>query len=232
MRFHKKNVIRGVLATGGALIIIAGSYSWYQYRIYKNAMDQLTTDELKGIYADALDREAKLKKEITFDAIIGAGFKWKSLGDATQNDYFYKKAIVAYEKGVKNENARSSLFFLNAGNIYKAMGKFQEADDQYKQAINLDTGNEANHIARIEMYMYWKDKTQDDVLYVIDEAAKVVLANGNINLLKAEYLSNVGRYEEALRTYEALLVVYSKTGNSAIIKSKIEELQRKIQVIK
>lgn len=232
MEFPKKNWVRGVMLATGVVVIAAGGLGWYQYRTYQKAMDQLTTDELKGIYADALDREAKLKKEVTFDAVIGAGFKWKSLGDATQNPYFYKKAITAYGKGVKNDNARSSLFFLNAGNIYKAMGKFEDADDQYKQAINIDTGNEANHIARIEMYMYWKGKTQDDVLYVIDEAAKVVLANGNINLLKAEYLSNVGRYEEALRTYEALLVVYNKTGNSAIIKSKIEELQRKIQEMK
>lgn len=232
MEFPKKIWMQGMFVATGVVVIAAGGWGIYQYRTYQKAMAQLTTDELKGIYADALDREAKLKKEVTFDAVIGAGFKWKSLGDATQNPYFYKKAIIAYEKGTKSESARSSLFFLNAGNIYRAMGKYKEADDQYKQAINLDTGNEANHIARIEMYMYWKEKTQDDVLYVIDEAAKTVLANGNISLLKADYLTMVGRYEEALRTYEALMVVYNKTGNGAIIKTKIDELQRKIQQMK
>lgn len=232
MTLPKQKWVRGALGATAVVLVSAIAFAGYQYGVYKKALAQLTTDELRTIYTDALDRQGKLDKELTFDSVIGAAFKWKSLGDATQNNYFYQKALAAYERGVTNDDARSSLFFLNSGNILKSMGKFEEADDQYIQAIDLDPGNEANHIARIEMYMYWEGKTQDDVLYVIDEASKIVLANGNINLLKGDYLSMVGRYEEALRTYEALLVVYGNTASGPAIKEKVETLRQKIQQLK
>lgn len=232
MTLPKKMWVNGVIVASSVVVVCAVAFAGYQYYDYKKALGLLKTDELKTIYTDALDRQAKLDKELTFDTVISAAFKWKSLGDATQHHYFYRKALAAYEEGVTSDDARSSLFFLNAGNILKSMGKYDDADDQYLQAIELDPGNEANHIARIEMYMYWEGKTQDDVLYVIDEASKIVLANGNINLLKGDYLSMVGRYEEALRTYEALLVVYGNTSSGPAIKIKVEELRRKIQQLK
>lgn len=232
MQLPKAKWLQGAIVATVVVVVCVGAYTGYRYVDYKKALALLTTDELQTIYSEALDRQEKLDKGLTFDSVIGAAFKWKILGDTTQHHYFYKKALAAYEVGVTNDDARSSIFFLNAGNILKSMERYEEADDQYIQAIQLDTGNETNHIARIELYMYWEGKTQDDVLYVIDEASKTVLANGYINLLKGDYLSMVGRYEEALRVYEALLVVYGNTPSGPAIKIKVEDLRRKIQQLK
>lgn len=193
------------------------------WREKSEAVAALNTSVLQEIYQKGLKYEEGISKEPNnFEYYNAAGFQWKSLGDATGKKYFYKRALRIYEKGLRNKNAKSALFYLNSGNIYRALQDFENADMQYKLAIDLNPGDDVMHRARIELFMAWKAKTPTDVLEVFDIALKTLLFTVNVSLEKAGYLASLGRFGEALKIYEAVKVAYPDQPN---IDQKIQEMK-------
>lgn len=227
----RKQLIQTTIITLGIIALATATFAGYTYYQYRDAVKSITSDDMHAWYTRALEVQAKIKAgEVTSDNVASAAFNWKSLGDATGKLYFYQKALNDYALVTKHEELKSGLFFLNAGNIYRSLKQYQKADDQYAQAVQLDTGNNVNTLARIALWQVWPEKSSDDVLDLFDSSLKSVLDTANIMLAKAEYLEKIGRYEEAIRIYQALKVtITSRVETTEALTRKVLDLQKKIE---
>ncbi len=205
-----------------------GIWGIAQWRQTREALRALNTPERQQMYEKAINYEKKIKENPeNFEYYNAAGFNWKSLGDDTRKEYFYRRALAVDAQAFKYEKAKSALFYLNSGNIYRTLGEFENADRQYLQAIALNTGDDVMHRARIDLYVAWGKKTPEEVLAVFDNATQQLLFAVNVNLEKAAYLTKLGRYSDALRIYEGVKVGYP---NQPGINEKIAELNTLISV--
>lgn len=209
------------------VLIVAGSFAYTPFMEWRNAMSALKGDEsLQTQYNKVLSDAKKLSVE-TPELYISVGFQWKSLGDKTAQPYFYKKALSVYTTANANEKTSSALLHLNAGNVYRALKDYQNADREYTDGMHMAPGDDTMYRPRIEMYRYeWKEKKSEDVLRLFDEALGQLLFTSNIQLEKASYLEEIGRLDESLRIYQSLRVTYpDQTG----LIDKIQTLKYKIE---
>ncbi|MAG11622.1 MAG: hypothetical protein CMI52_02330 [Parcubacteria group bacterium] len=212
------------------VVLIAVAAGWYfkTSQVEKQALSLLEGDDkLVEIYQKALTREQQAKQESdNFSFHNAAFFHWKSLGDSTNEEYFYRRALKISNEALKNEKARSALFYLNAGNVHKILGEFDQADKNYHEAVELNEGDELMWLARIELWQYWDKKDPADVLELYDRGLNVLLSAPNLAISRGSYLASIGDYQQALSVYEAARVAFPDQKGIA---EKIQELKYKIE---
>lgn len=103
---------------------------------------------------------------------------------------------------------KSYLPYLNAGNVYRAMGEYGKAEARYRIAITLSPGEPANYIALVELYRYYEKKSEEEVIKVFDEALSRLVESDPILVAYAGYLRDTGRTDAAISLYERLDAKY------------------------
>lgn len=182
--------------------------------------------EWQDMYARAQERTDQIKDEPkNYEIYNAAMFNWKSLGDATHEPYFYRKALVIGNKAQKVSEVKSALFYLNAGNILKLLGEYDEADEQYDQAVTMNPGDANMWLPYIDLYVNWADKKPEEVIALFDRALSTLLDKTNVTVEKASYLRSIGEWKQSLALYKSLSIVYP--DNMALIQ-KITELELQI----
>src|SRR3989338_43191 len=87
-----------------------GSGNRYLYRTIRKNPD------LIALFNKAQDQEAKIKATPDNAALyLSLGLTWKSLGDLSGTEAFYKNSLASYEEGIKRFGSKNILFYLNAG---------------------------------------------------------------------------------------------------------------------
>ncbi len=230
-QIHEQNKRPNRLIPLLLVVLLAVGIGWYfkTSQAEKKALALIEGNgKLVEMYQKALTREEQAKQEPdNFSFHNAAFFHWKSLGDATHEEYFYRRALKVSDKALKNEKARSALFYLNAGNVHKLLGEFHEADKNYHEAVELNEGDELMWLARIELWQYWDEKKPEDILELYDRALNVLLSAPNLAISRGSYLASIGDYQQALAVYEAAHVTFPDQQGIA---EKIQELKYKLSI--
>ncbi len=178
-------------------------------------------------YSRALEHEQSIKQNPdNFDGYNGAFFNWKSLGDATQNEYFYRRGLRILKKADKYEKARSALFYVNAGNVFKILKEYENAEVEYKKATVLNAGDESMWLAYLDLYEHWSTKSPSDVIALYDKALSILVTKANVVVGKASYLASIGEYKDALALYQAL---YTAFPDQSALATKIQEIKYRME---
>lgn len=128
--------------------------------------------------------------------------KYKSEGDAgDQNGY--KKAIREYKKAARYSN--SWLPYLNAGNVYRLMKEYTDAENSYKQGLSRQPGEISLYLAFVELYRYDLNKNEAEVIKLYEQGLTQIPRNPNLRSNFASYLRDIGRKGDAIKEFQILV---------------------------
>ncbi|MEK7516455.1 MAG: tetratricopeptide repeat protein [Patescibacteria group bacterium] len=191
-----------------AAVVVGGSFAARAALREQALQRSLTTPELREQYAKARAFERSPGDPMKrFDEYTGAGFNWKSLGDATGEEEFYRRAIRVYERQVLGSRGRFSLPYLNIATIVRDLGEPERAEQMYRKALEVDPGDSVIYLALIELMRVDLRKSPDEVLLQYDRSIDRLVFSKPLIASKAAYLNSLGRLQESLDLY-ALLLAY------------------------
>jgi tetratricopeptide (TPR) repeat protein len=190
----------------GISTLAVGAYYARAALIERSLVRLLTTPELRQQYAKARVFERRPGDPMKrFDEYTGAGFNWKSLGDATGEEEFYRRAIRVYERQVQGTKGRFSLPFVNIATIARDLGEPERAEQMYRKALEVDPGDSTIYLALIDLMRVDLRKSPDEVLLQYDRSIDRLVFSKPLIASKAAYLNSVGRLQESLDLYTLLL---------------------------
>jgi tetratricopeptide (TPR) repeat protein len=165
----------------------------------------------------------KVKNVKNAGPYIEIGNEWGLIADLLRNQDARDRAIAEYERGIVATDQKNSILILNAGNAYRAAGRFTDAEAKYRLAIQIDPGNPLAYEKLIELYRIDLKKPPEAIIPVFQQALEKLVENSGVIQELAEYLAYVGRYQDALRYYELLAKKYPDQFNPVItdIRAKI-----------
>lgn len=228
----KKHVFGWV---GGVIVLLvvtaAAGYFLFPARVENFEVEKKLQGnaEQLGIYHQIQEYEQKIKNkpEDEVPLLVSIGFDWKSLGDLTKDNFFYAKALEAYQKGIDKSEGKNIAFYWNAGKVAELMGNFTLAENYYKQAIQIapSYGETYNYLA--DLYIHRLNKSQDEILAVYTDGLKGTGGDANVYLSQCSYLRSVNRTKDALDCYKILLSGYPKNeGFAQIVKELTAALKK------
>jgi len=147
-----------------------------------------------------------LKKAIELDPENSTAFHL--IGDILYwNQDKYKEAIVPYEKALELE-PKNIYIYMQLGSILLRLGKFEEAKEKYKEALEVNPESAAKiHTRWVNFLSIWESSLEEEVKYKYkEEKFKTALKEdpsyvwAHIDL--GELLDESGKHEEALVEYE------------------------------
>lgn len=195
-----------VIAVLGVGVLAVGAYYARAALIERSLVRLLTTPELLQQYAKARAFERSPGDPMKrFDEYTGAGFNWKSLGDATGEEEFYRRALRVYERQVKGTQGRFSLPYINIATIARDTGKPELAEQMYRKALEVDPGDSTIYLALIDLMRVDLRKTPDEVLRQYDQSIDRLVFSKPVVASKAAYLKALGRWQESFDLYTLLL---------------------------
>ncbi len=218
----------------GVLVLGFGSAIYYQRaapaREQQTVLQKLgNKSELFAIYdkvksAQAVLQHPKDEGEETGN-LISLGNNWKALAELTKDDYFYNKALAAYQEGIRKFGEKNVIFYWNAGGLAENHGDFALAEHYYKESIRIAPSYGDGYIKLAELYHFRMHKSDDEVEAVYKQGRNANPADGPLILENAVYLKSIGRYKDAVEEYKILLKVYpDNTG----YQQSIKELEAKL----
>lgn len=144
------------------------------------SLEQLKKDYPQLVsFVDDIKAEAE-KVQVAPNEIVNyfdLGLAWKSLADRTKNKEHYRSALLVYEAGIKKTAGKNTIFFNNAGHMAEYLEDYNLAEQYYRQAINVDSGDFNNYVNLIELYQYKLKKSKPEIMAVFDEALAKVITN-------------------------------------------------------
>ena len=127
--------------------------------------------------------------------------KYKSEGDSG-DPQGYKKAIREYKKAARYSN--SWFPYLNAGNVYRLMKEYADAENSYKQGLARQPGEVSLYLAFVELYRYDLEKDESVVIEVYERGLTQIPRNPNLRSSYGAYLRDIGRKADAIKQYGIL----------------------------
>jgi len=219
-KFNLREVLTGIakinpriarlaaIAALGIGTLAVGVYYARAALIERSLVRLLTTPELQAQYVKARAFERSPGDAMKrFDEYTGAGFNWKSLGDATGEVEFYRRALRVYERQVKGTQGRFSLPYINIATITRDIGQPELAEQMYRKALEVDPGDSTIYLALIDLMRVDLRKSPDEVLRQYDKSIDRLVFSKPLVASKAAYLKALGRWQEAFDLY-ALLLAY------------------------
>lgn len=219
-----------VLLAGGAVAAVYGLPAYRAVRAESALMARIESNpDAKEAYATVSKLEAEKAADPTILApYVTIGNNWVLIADLLQDQYARDKAIAEYERGIAVSEGKNSVVILNAGNAYRASGRFTEAEAKYKQVIELDPGEPNGYNKLVELYRIDMKKPPEEILPVFQKALETLVDNTRTVQELADYLVSIGRYENAVGYYELLAKKYPEQFSSVLadLEVKVAELKR------
>ncbi len=143
-----------------------------------------------------------------YNNYLTAGLKYKAQGDTGNHDAYYQ-AIDAFTKAADVSGNKVWIPYLNIGNLYRSLGEYGKADENYKKALTISGGDSTIFLAEIELYQVYEKRPPAEVKELYQAALKVVVVdNVNIMINYAAFCRDNGYTEDAINAYTSLLKSY------------------------
>jgi TolB-like protein len=156
--------------------------------LYFNAIDPATNSA--AAVKDAADHVMALAPEIGESWIAQGSYRYRVLRD-------FQGAVAAYQEAQKRL-PNSSLVYEYLGFVQRRLGRWDEAETNYKKALELDPRDiQLLNSMGNEFYLYLR--RFDDALAIIDRAIQLAPDDEVGHAGKAGLLQSAGRLEEASR---------------------------------
>lgn len=226
MKKKKSILISSILA--GIVLLFVG-YHFFQLSHQdeeKTVMQKLSSKpELVQNYKKIQELEAKRKADPSKDAgfIVSIGFEWKSLGDLTQDPYFYEKALALYNEGIQKYGSTNIAYYWNAGKVAEALKRFDQAEFDYREAIRISPAYNQSYHNLAELYIYQMKKDDKDILSVFAEGLKGTSGDASLYLSQCSFLRMRNRTQDAIDCYDILSKSYP---NNPQYKQVLQELKK------
>ncbi len=208
---HK--IIAGLLLVAA---VAAGSYGSYRtYRSYEErVLARAEAQDAERLLADPKTKETYERLQSRLRALADApdrvgprydvALEWKTLGSLTNEKKYYARAVRMYEEIIEILGHKSYLPYVNAGNVYRVLGEFDQAEKRYTEAKVISPGEPTIYLAIAEMYRFDLHKPSEEVLAVYREALGRLTEVEQVLIAYGSYLQELGRIEEAIEAYEKL----------------------------
>ncbi len=229
---HKKRIIL-VSAIILACLVLGGAASYFLFFnkgdivfSEQEVLPLLTTDYLKETYEKAKKAMEDIKKEPErVQNYFVAGMEWKTLGDLTNNEKFYKKSLELYEKAVEVTDGKNTIALSNAASINILLKNYNAAEKYLQDAITVSPGDIDLYLRILELYKFYMKKDVEAIVQIYNDAMKRVLNPFGLLRDRAAYYYELGKYEEALKDYETLA---EKFPDTLAFKERVDELKLRI----
>lgn len=228
----KRNKI--LLLIIAVVILIAGSFVVYQRT--SSAREEKIVLKKIGNKQNLLESYGKIKRAKAvlqnpkdeneeIGNLLSLGNNWKILAELTKDNYFYKKALAVYKKGIKKFGWKNVIFYWNGGGLAENHGDYALAESYYKESIRIAPTYGEGYIKLAELYRFRMHKSEDEIEAVYQQGRKANPMNGPLLLENAVYLKSIERYGEAIEEYKLLLKVFPDNQG---YQESIKELEAKL----
>ena len=176
--------------------------------LYTNGVDLVRSSAAK--IKDAADQASSLRPDL--------GEAW-----IAQGDYRYRvtrsftSAVQAYDEARKRL-PNNSLVFLSMANVERRLGRWQEAEAQYRKASELDPRNLQMFEALGQLYGFLN--RYDEAQATFDQALAIAPAEEDIHARKANLFLATGRLQDADRE---LALIPADSANAVVRDIRIKQ---------
>ncbi len=146
-------------------------------------------DSNMEFYAKELKRAVEEFKEDDPKSYSALGLAWKGVADQTNNEKYYKNALLVYQEAIDLTNRKNTLFILNAGNMASYLGDYELAEKYYEEATYVAPGDQDGYIKLYELYRYKLGNPKDKIIAVLDRGIDRMVNPAYLKQLKDAYLS-------------------------------------------
>lgn len=154
--------------------------------------------------------------------LVSLAFEWKSLGEVTQDNFYFQKALEVYKIGIDKFGTKNVPFYWNGGKVAELMGDYTQAEYLYKEAIRIAPVYPEAHLFLTELYQYKLNKSPVEVLAAYAEGLKATQGEANVYLSQCSYLKRVDK-PKAIECYQVLV---DNLPNGEMYKEVIAELKK------
>lgn len=203
----------------GVVVVAVAALGFYGVdRIYRTyQLRAMVRDELQDaerLLADPKTKDTYERLQKDLQALAAApervgprydvALDWKTLGGLTNDKKYYTRAAIMYEEIIEMLGHKSFIPYMNAGNVYRALGDFNQADKRYAEAKVIAPGEPSIYLAIAEMSRYDLKKSSEEVLAVYREALGRLTDVEDVLIAYASYLKELGREQEAAEAYQKI----------------------------
>ena len=153
-----------------------------------------------------------------YDLYLGIGNNESSLGDGKSAYDNYNRAIQIHPK--------KGLAFVNLGHLMSQMGARYTAVDAYARATAVEPGMLEYHIQRLNYLTRQFPNDSARIASAIADVSKVFGDTAQILSIKAQWLTGLTRYADAISAWETVKML-SPGKDTAAIDAEIARLQAK-----
>lgn len=200
------------MALAAMVLLAAAGAAVYKYKFApkgeeKEVLQKIGNQEtLVKKYDEIKQMEQKFTKEEKPDIgrLFSLGMAWKSQGDATQDKYFYQKALETYETGIKYYGKENVLFYWNAGKMAEYLLNYPLAETYYRKSIEISSPYNEPYEYLFDLYANKMKKTPDECIKVLNEGIEKTAGSASLVLKKCSYLRTISRTKDAIACYDIL----------------------------
>lgn len=155
---------------------------------------------------------------------LQTGLDWKTIAELSGKEDFFKKSLAVYEKGIEKFGDKNILFYLNGGKLAERLGDYKKAEQYFKAAIEISPADENGYIDLLDLYSYKMNKPEEEILAMLAQGEKIMVASSPIISARASYLRRIGDYSNALKDYKILVERYPNNSGYQSIVAELEDL--------
>lgn len=202
------------LLAGAILLLLLITVGLFYYQ--RNAVpqfpiaagDSITSWSFKGAYSGNTSLIASTQADIThlesllgkgqytdYDLDVGIALDYEHLGDGASSYKYYNRAIKLAPT--------TGLAYVDLANLMTELKAYGTARDAYAKAVAVEPGQIEYHIQRLTFLT--QHFTQDTALVAaaFSDASKVFGDNADILSVEAAWLTNLGKYADAITAWKA-----------------------------
>ena len=143
--------------------------------------------------------------------LVSCGEGGSNQGDTYFGNNQYEEAITAYNSVLENDPANVKALY-NRGRSYEELGNLDEAENDFKAALNEDNKNVQVLLSISNLYQ--KKKQHEMALQYADYAVQIPGAPATAYFLKGRAYHQLGNTQNALTEYNAAIKMDPKSGQS------------------
>lgn len=188
-----------VVGAGGAYYFFAHKTSIPSRSLVANKPDLVTH------YDAALDDEKKIAGDAQNPQwYLAEALEWKTIGDQTNDDQWYKAAAATYERGIVATGRHNTLLMANVATIYEKIQAYDQARAALEEAIQVAPGESTYYVSLVTLLRQHYEATPQTILPIFNDAITHGVSSANLFMARMEYLTTIGRYDDAIADLELL----------------------------
>ncbi len=196
-----------------------------------NSADTIASWNFKGAYADDATLIAQAKADIErLTGLLGKGqYDNYDLYNGIANDYGMlgngQEAYQYYNRSIQIHPAKG-LAYANLAHLMKELGAYHTAVDAYAKAVQVEPGMLEYHLERLTYLTQQFPKDTTLITAALADASKQFGDNASILAIEARWLSDQGRYADAIKAWQTAKTLLPGKDITAI-DAEIARLQAK-----